>query len=90
MEATKVKAVMEQLDKSYGNGYWSKNNIYHFAQLYGSDYKELTNHRTKPKTQIILLSEEEKGRKIKEVKTRVTKKKKRQIKEDNGKGVWPL
>ena len=36
-ESTKLNAIMEQLDESYINGHYSKNNINHFAPLYESD-----------------------------------------------------
>ena len=61
----KVNYIMEQLDKSDGNGYRSKNNINHFVTLYESDNEEGTNHRTKPKTPTIVLIEGENGRNIK-------------------------
>ena len=68
-EVSKSNAIMEQLDESDGNRHIRKNNINHFAPLYESDYEEDTKHREKPKTPIIVPSEKEKGRKIKEVKT---------------------
>ena len=57
---------MEQLYKLDGNRYLSKNNINHLVPLYESDDEEGTKHRTKLKTAIIVLSEEEKGRKKEE------------------------
>ena len=78
---------MEQLDKSDENEYQIKNNINHFVPLFKSDDYEGTKHRKKPNTPTILLSEEEKGRKIKEVKIRVMKKMKTTRKEDNIKVV---
>ena len=59
MEATKVNAIMEQLDKTDGNRYQSKNSINHFATLYELYDEEGTKHRTKLNTTIIVLHEEE-------------------------------
>ena len=56
---------MEQLDKSDGNIYGRKTNINHFASLFESDNDEGTKNRMTPKTTIILLSEDEEGRKEK-------------------------
>ena len=53
---------MEQLDKSDGNGHGRKTNINHFAPLFEPDNAGGTNHMTKPKTKIIVLSEDEDGR----------------------------
>ena len=54
---------MEQLDESEGNRHGIKNNINNVVLLFESDYEEGNNHRTKPKTPIIVLSEKEKGSK---------------------------
>ena len=64
-EAMKVNAIMEQLDKSDRNGYWRKNNSNNFESLYESYNEKGTNHRTKPNTSIIVISEEENGGKNK-------------------------
>ena len=56
MEATNVNTIMEQLDKSDGNGHRRENNINQFIPLYESHYEEGTQHRTKFKTPIIVLS----------------------------------
>ena len=49
MEATKLYAIMEQLEKLDVNGHHRRNNINHFAPLYESDDNEDTRHGTKPK-----------------------------------------
>ena len=64
-EAAKVNAITDQLDKLDKNRHHSKKNINHFSPLYESDDGEVTKHRMKPKSPIILLSEKEKGRKNK-------------------------
>ena len=56
---------MEKLDNSDGKIYLIKTNIYHFSPLYESDNEEITNHRTKSKITIIVLSDKEKGSKNK-------------------------
>ena len=56
---------MEQLERSYGNGYQMKTNINDFAPLYESDDDEGTKHRTKPNTPTIVLRKQKKGRKNK-------------------------
>ena len=63
METTEVNAIMEKLEKSDGNGYRSKNNINHFTPIYESDYEEVTKHRKKHKTPIIVPIKEYKVRK---------------------------
>ena len=55
MEATKINAIIEQLDKSDINGHGRKTNINHFAPLFESYTEEGTKHRTKPKTIIVVL-----------------------------------
>ena len=51
---------MEQLEDSDGNGHGHNNSINHFSPLFESYDEEGTKHRTKPKTPIIVLSEDEK------------------------------
>ena len=72
-EATKVNTIMEQLKELDGNGHRSKTNINHFVQLLESDDAEINKYSTKPKTPIIVRSEDAKGSKIKEIKSRVMK-----------------
>ena len=56
---------MEQLDESDGNGHRSKTNNNYFAPLFESDDEEITRHRIKIKTPIMVLNEDEEGRKKK-------------------------
>ena len=49
---------MEQLNDEDGNGHGRKININHFTPIFKSDNEEGTKHRKKPKTPIIVLSEE--------------------------------
>ena len=51
----KLNAIMEQLDKSDGNRYQSKNNMNQFAPFYESENEESTKHRGKTKTPRITL-----------------------------------
>ena len=71
METTNVNAIMEQLEKSDGNVYQSKNNINNFIPLYESDYEEGNNYSKKPNTPIIVLREEYKGRRNNKVQNKV-------------------
>ena len=52
---------MEQLDESDKKINLRKNNSNHFTPLYESDDEEVTKHRKKHKTPIILLIKKEKG-----------------------------
>ena len=65
MEAMKVNTIMEQLDKSNGNGHHRRNSINHFAPIYESENDEGTQHRTQHNTSRILLCVKDKGRKNK-------------------------
>ena len=56
---------MEQLEDLDRNGHRSKTNISHFAPLFESDNEEITRHRIKIKTPIMVLNEDEEGRKKK-------------------------
>ena len=70
MEATKVNAIMQQLDESDRNRHNIKTNINHFSSLFESDDEEGNNNMTKPKTQIIVLREQEEGRENKGYKNK--------------------
>ena len=65
-----VNAIMGQLDELDGNGHGRKTIINHFAPLFESGGEGYTKYRMKLKTEIILLSEYEEGRKNKGEKTR--------------------
>ena len=54
---------MQQLKNSDANGHRRKTNINHSEPIFESDNEEGTKHRTKPKTSIILLSEDEEEKK---------------------------
>ena len=56
-EATKVNAIIEQLDQSDRKRHRRKNNINQFWSLYESDDEKVTQHRTKTKNPRIVLSE---------------------------------
>ena len=56
---------MEQLEDSDRNRHRRKTNISHFAPLFESDDKDITRHRIKIKTPIMVLNEDEDGRKKK-------------------------
>ena len=73
-EATKVNTIMKQLEDLDGNRHGFNTNNNKFAPLFEPDNEEGTNHRNKPKTLIIVLSEYEEEEKTKEKKTRITKK----------------
>ena len=72
IEATKVIAIMEKLNKLNGNG--RKTNINNFAPLFESYYEEGTKNTTKPKTPIIVLSGYEEVRGKKQNTIRIMKK----------------
>ena len=65
MEAMEVNSIMEKLDESDGNRHIIKTKINHFGLIFESDDEEGTNNKTKPKTPIIILSEDEKRKKNK-------------------------
>ena len=54
---------MELLDESDRDGHLRTKNLNHFALLYESDDEEVTQHRTKLNTPIIVPSKKEKGEK---------------------------
>ena len=62
-ESTKVNTIMEQLDQWNGNRHRHNTNTNLVGPLLESDNKDGTKHRTKPKTQIIVLSENDKAEK---------------------------
>ena len=74
MEEMIVNAIMDQLVESDRNLYGIKTNINHFGQIFELEDEEGNKHREKTKIPIIILSENEEGRKTKEIKTRVMKK----------------
>ena len=55
MVATKVNAIMEQLEKSDGIGHGRKTNIDYYAPLFESYYEEGNKHRKKTKNPIIVI-----------------------------------
>ena len=65
MEGTKVNVIMDQLEKSDGNGHHRRKNINHFVPLYGSYNNESTQNGEKPNNPSIVLRGKDKGSKNK-------------------------